>query len=74
MKISAKQRERNRAFRSQLRAAIRDLRAMTEKDAAATKYREVVSLLDQAAGVNLIHRRNADRNKSRLAQFVARLS
>ena len=74
MKISAKERERNRGYRSQLRAAMRDLRAMTEKDAAAAKYREVSGLLDQAAGAHLIHRRNADRNKSRLALFVARLS
>lgn len=74
MKISTQERERNRAFRSQLRAAIRDLREMKEKDAAAVKYREVARLLDQAAGCHLIHRRNADRNKSRLAHFVARLS
>jgi len=73
MKTSAAERERNRGYRSQLRRAIRELRETTDKAEATERYRNVAGLLDQAARRHLIHRRNADRNKSRLAHFVARL-
>ena len=74
MKTAAKNRERNRRERSHLRAAIRDLRAMTDKDEAARKLIEVSSLLDRAAASHLVHPKNADRNKSRLAQRVQKLA
>jgi small subunit ribosomal protein S20 len=74
MKSSARERERNRRERSRLRAAIRDLRAMTDKDEAAKKLTEVNSLLDRAAATHLVHPRNADRNKSRLAKRVQKLA
>ena len=70
MKTSSKARERNRAHRSFLRAAIRDLRAETSKDEALKKLRKVTSLLDKAVTTGIIHKRNADRSKSRLAHFV----
>jgi len=46
---------------------------MTDKDAAATKLREVNSILDRAAAAHIVHPRNADRHKSRLARFVQKL-
>jgi small subunit ribosomal protein S20 len=73
MKTSAAERMRNRAFRSQLRDAIKDVRTETNKDEALKKLKTAVSLLDQAAGRGIIHARNAARNKSRLAAFVSRL-
>jgi small subunit ribosomal protein S20 len=74
MKTSEQQRQRNRTLSSQLRAAIKQLRNETNKEEAARIYREVTSLLDRAAGENIIHKKNADRNKSRLAQMVSRLT
>ncbi len=74
MRTSEEQRLRNRAFRSRLRTAIKELRQETDKEKAAMKYREVSSLLDRAAGIHLIHKRNAARNKSRLARFVSKLT
>ncbi|MFH1686591.1 MAG: 30S ribosomal protein S20 [bacterium] len=74
MKIAARQRLANRAQRSVLRAAIRDLRAQTNREEALKQYKDVVPLLDRAARSHLIHPRNADRNKSRLAHFVAKLA
>ena len=74
MKTSAAERERNRGYRSRLRTAVRELRGMTDKEAASKKYRDVAGLLDKAAARHLIHKRNADRNKARLARFVSRLS
>ena len=46
---------------------------MTAKEEATGKYRTVVSLLDKAVAYGLIHKKNADRNKSRLARFVQQL-
>ena len=74
MKTSAKQRERNRARRSRLRAAIKELRLQTNKDDALKLYQQVTRLLDRAASVGLIHRKKADRNKSRLAAVVSNIS
>ncbi len=74
MKTSAMSRIRNRSMKGQLRSAIRDLRALTSKEAALEKYRNVSSLLDRAANARVIHRRTAARNKSRLADYVAKLS
>lgn len=74
MRTSAKERDRNRAKRSRIRATIKALKAETKKDEAVKLYREISRLLDRAASAGLIHRRNADRNKSRLAAAVNRLS
>jgi len=73
MKTSDQERLRNRGYRSVLRGAIRELREETNKEEAARKYRDVVSLIDKAAASGLIHHRNADRNKSRLALFIQKL-
>jgi small subunit ribosomal protein S20 len=73
MKTSAAERLRNRAFRSQLRDAVKDVRTETNKDEALKKLKNAISLLDKAAGMGVIHRRNADRNKSRLSAHVSRL-
>ena len=73
MKTSANERDRNRAFRSRLRAAIKDVRTEASKEEAEKKLVAAASLLDKAAGYGLIHTKNADRNKSRLAKFVQKL-
>ena len=74
MKTSAKARLRNRSIKGQLRSAIRDLRALTSKEAALEKYRNVSSLLDRAANAHVIHSRTAARNKARLAIHIDKLS
>lgn len=43
-----------------------------ELDKADTFYRDYSSLLDKAAKTNLIHSRNADRKKSRMALFISK--
>ncbi len=73
VKTSAIQRDRNRAFRTQYRAAVRDLRAETNREEATRKYRQTISLIDMAASRGLLHRNNAARNKSRLALMVNKL-
>jgi small subunit ribosomal protein S20 len=73
MKTSEQRRLRNRALQSQLRAAMKELRSETNKEEAVKKYQAATSLLDKAASYGIIHKKNADRNKSRLAQFVSKL-
>ena len=73
MKTSDVRRLRNRAYMSNLRSQVRGLRALTNREEAAVAYRDVVSLLDKAVSNGLIHKKNADRNKSRLARFVQHL-
>lgn len=73
MRISEEERTRNRSFRSRLRQAIKDVRAESNREAAVKKLTTATSIIDRAAGSGLIHKRTAARNKSRLAQFVAKL-
>ena len=60
----------NRTQRSQLRTALRKVRAATGAEATAA-YAEAVKLLDRAGKKNIIHKNAAARHKSRLAKLVA---
>jgi len=63
-------RERNRRFRSQLRATLKQIRtAIDGKDAAGAKKQlnAAISLIDKMAGKGVIHRNTASRYKSRLS-------
>ncbi|HEX6434910.1 MAG TPA: 30S ribosomal protein S20 [Gemmatimonadales bacterium] len=60
----------NRTQRSQLRSALKRVRAATGAEAESA-YAEAVKLLDRAGQKNIIHRNAAARQKSRLAKLVA---
>ncbi len=66
--VSAANYERNKAFRSALRTAIKKADSAIEAKApeAAETVKVAVSKLDQAAGKGLIHKNNAARKKSAL--------
>jgi small subunit ribosomal protein S20 len=64
--------ERNRAQRSQLRNALKKVRAATTEAEAKQAYARAAQLLDRAGRKNLIHRNTASRVKSRLAKAVAK--
>jgi small subunit ribosomal protein S20 len=66
--------ERNRAQRSRLRSAVKQVRSATTTDAAKAAYADAVELLDRAARKRLIHPNNAARHKSRLAAAVRKLA
>ena len=62
-------RQRNVAFRSQMRTAIKKvLKAALEKDTTAGQvaYREASSIIDRGISRGLLHRNTAARYKSRL--------
>jgi small subunit ribosomal protein S20 len=60
----------NRTQRSQLRTALKRVRAASGSE-AETAYAEAVKLLDRAGQKNIIHKNAAARQKSRLAKLVA---
>ena len=72
---SLKNRERNRQYRSRLRAALKAVRtALDGKDVAAAKaaLKETASLVDKMASKGVIHRNAAGRYKSRLHTRLAK--
>ena len=62
---------RNRRSRSQLRTAIKKVRAAGSKAEAQKAYLAATRLLDRAGRKNLIHPNAAARQKSRLARVVS---
>jgi small subunit ribosomal protein S20 len=74
MRTAEKGRIRNRAYRSHLRNVIKEVRTESNKGEALKKLREAVAVLDKAASRRLLHPKNVDRTKSRLAQHVNKLS
>ena len=74
MRTNEKARLRNRTLRSRLRSTVKEVREEETPDAAAKKLLDAQQLLDKAASAGLIHKRNADRNKSRLAKAVKKLA
>jgi small subunit ribosomal protein S20 len=72
-----KRHEHNRALRSELRSAIKDIRAkIASRDLEAVKKQlpSTVSLIDKMAAKGIIHDNAAARHKSRLHAHVADLS
>jgi small subunit ribosomal protein S20 len=74
MKTSEKERLQNRTFRTRLRGAIKAVRSETNKENAVKALKEATIVIDKAAAKNLIPKKTAARNKSRLAAYVNKLS
>ena len=74
IRTSEKARLRNRDYKSQMRTAIKNLRALENKEEAEQQYKTVSSLLDRLACKGIIHPNNAANKKSKLAHHVASLS
>lgn len=62
---------RNRPRRAQLRTAVKKVRAAATKEEAQKALAEAIRLLDRAGRKNLIHKKTANRTKSRLTRSVA---
>lgn len=74
MRTNAIRNERNRAFRSRLRSALKKVRTADGAETGAVALREAASLLDRAARKRIIHPNKAARAKSRLSAFIAKLA
>ena len=71
---SRKRNERNRYYGKTTRNAIRDLKAVTDKAAAAKDLSDVASMIDKLAKRNVIHKNKAANLKSKLAKRVSALA
>ena len=71
---SSKRRDRNRYYGKTTRNAIRDIRAMDEKSAAAGKLPSVASMIDKLAKRGTIHKNKAANLKSKLAKKINALA
>ncbi|MGE4553332.1 MAG: 30S ribosomal protein S20 [Desulfovibrionaceae bacterium] len=70
---SLKRNEHNRAARTRVKNVVKDVRTAVEskdKDAAVQALRAATSVLDKAAGKNVLHKRNAARRIARLQKAV----
>lgn len=65
--------ERNRERRSTMRTWIKKLRKESNFESAAGLLPQVFSNIDKNVKAGVVHRRTADRYKSRLAKFVEKM-
>jgi small subunit ribosomal protein S20 len=73
---SEQRRQHNMAQRSQMRTQIKKVIKAIEsgdKEAAQTRYREAVPVIDAMTGKGIIHRNKAARHKSRLNKRISAL-
>ncbi|MEI6508186.1 MAG: 30S ribosomal protein S20 [Bacteroidota bacterium] len=70
---SASKRLRNRYQAKSTRTSIKTLRAATDKSEAETLYKKVSSMLDKLAKKNIIHKKKAANQKSKLAKVVKKV-
>jgi small subunit ribosomal protein S20 len=68
-----KKKVHNKYYAKTARNAVRDLREVSEKDAAVAELPKVVSMIDRLAQKNLIHKNKAANLKSKLAQHISKL-
>lgn len=71
---NAAKRLRNRYQAKTTRNAIKKLRLTTSKDEAHQLLPGVISMLDRLAKKNVIHKKKASNNKSKLTKFVNKLA
>lgn len=74
IRANAAKRLRNRYQAKTTRNAIKKLRLATSKEEAAPQLSQVVSMIDRLAKKNVIHKKKASNNKSKLTKFVNGLS
>ena len=73
IRANAAKRLRNRYQAKTTRNAIKKLRNTTSAEEAKELLPRVVSMLDRLAKKNVIHKKKANNNKSKLAKFVNKL-
>ena len=71
---SEKRKLHNRYYAKTARNAVRKLRALTEKEAAADLLPKVSSMLDKLAKKNIIHKNKAARHKANLTAQINKLA
>ncbi len=70
-----KARDRNRTWKSRIKTARKKLETalLNQKDGLNGLFREYVSVVDMAASKGVIHRNNAARKKTKMAQKLSKV-
>ena len=74
IRISEKQRERNRHYKSRLKTALRKVKEAQNKEAAMEALTNAYSVIDKLVSKGIIHKNTAANKKSRLTKHVNALS
>ncbi len=74
VRTNERDRKRNTTVKSEVRTVTRRLRESAGSEKAPSALREVQSVLDNATRKGVLHKRTADRKKSRLARLVNRMA
>ena len=67
---ATKRRDRNKYYGKTTRNAIRELKAIADKSAAAKELPEVISMIDKLAKKGIIHKNKASNLKSKLSKKI----
>jgi small subunit ribosomal protein S20 len=70
MQLSRDAQTRNRAVRSRIRTAIKQVRSAEDIETAEARHRTAVALLDRAARRRLYHPNKVARAKSQLQSYI----
>ena len=74
IKISEKRRERNRAYKSRLKTAIKKVTEAKNKEAANTALKNAYSIIDKLVIKGILPKNTAANKKSRLTKYVHAMS
>lgn len=74
MITSKKSNVANRATRSRIHTAIKNVEGAKTKETAQKALKQAFSVIDKAAKTNIIHKKNAANKKSRLALLAQKIS
>lgn len=70
IQLTKLQQMRNRAFRSQLKTAIKRVESAQDKQSAAEALKGAVSVIDKSVGRKILSKNTAARRKARLTRLV----
>jgi len=67
---SRKANSKNRHYKSMMKTAIKNVMEITKKKDAEDTLRNAISIIDKVTGKGVIHKNNASRQKSRIANHI----
>jgi small subunit ribosomal protein S20 len=70
IKISEKQRERNRVYKSRLKTALKRVKDAKDKEAATAALTSAYSIIDKLVAKGILPKNTAANKKSRLTRYV----
>jgi small subunit ribosomal protein S20 len=73
LRVSKKANLRNRAGKSKLRTAIKNVLESKDSKTAKEAFKTATSVIDKFVDTGLIHKNNASNKKSKLSSFVNKL-